>query len=380
MEYTKPSKILLSLIVWASFIAPTKAQWDASAPPVNTFTTSSNLGIGIGPVTDARFKLLTNSDPSSLLPFGSSLDLIPGIIVQRDFYTNGISLNAPPANILEVWKQQFTGPGGFTAFTPGPNLLKFVIDPEGYVGIDKMPAKSLDVAKDANIDGQLTVGHIGGVPSSNDALIVEGNVTFTRLSDDQYRNIRARTNEGALAFLANTGGEDGPSIVLHGRANSTFGSEGAVTMSCYGTGAVPGFEFNNYDPSGTGTWNTRMRINADGNVIIGSPTLSTPNGYNLFVDSGIITKRIKIALPSDPTNWSDFVFSENYKLRSIKDVAVYIAKNKHLPDVPSTKEVHENGLDLAQMDAKLLQKIEELTLYIIQQQQEIDALKERLKK
>ncbi len=72
--------------------------------------------------------------------------------------------------------------------------------------------------------------------------------------------------------------------------------------------------------------------------------------------------------------WSDFVFDEDYELKSLAEVEAYIAANKHLPDVPSEEEVLANGLDLGEMQAIQQQKIEELTLYIIQQQKQMDAL------
>jgi len=72
--------------------------------------------------------------------------------------------------------------------------------------------------------------------------------------------------------------------------------------------------------------------------------------------------------------WSDFVFDEDYELKSLAEVEAYIVANKHLPDVPSEEEVLANGLDLGEMQAIQQQKIEELTLYIIQQQKQMDAL------
>jgi hypothetical protein len=72
--------------------------------------------------------------------------------------------------------------------------------------------------------------------------------------------------------------------------------------------------------------------------------------------------------------WADFVFDADYELKSLAEVEAYIAANKHLPDVPSEEEVLANGLDLANMQAIQQQKIEELTLYIIQQQKQMDAL------
>ena len=72
--------------------------------------------------------------------------------------------------------------------------------------------------------------------------------------------------------------------------------------------------------------------------------------------------------------WADFVFEKEYKLRTLEEVEDYISKNKHLPEIPSEPEVAENGINLGEMDAKLLQKIEELTLYLIEQNKRIDKL------
>jgi len=76
--------------------------------------------------------------------------------------------------------------------------------------------------------------------------------------------------------------------------------------------------------------------------------------------------------------WSDFVFSKDYKLRSLDEVEEYINANKCLPDVPSEAEVKVSGVDVAKMNAILLQKVEELTLYVIKQQEELKKLKEQI--
>jgi hypothetical protein len=83
---------------------------------------------------------------------------------------------------------------------------------------------------------------------------------------------------------------------------------------------------------------------------------------------------------SHENQWADRVFEQNYRLRPLKEVAEYVAQNKHLPGVPSATEVVKNGVAIDEMVAKLLEKVEELTLYTIQQQKEIDELKKRLDK
>jgi hypothetical protein len=77
--------------------------------------------------------------------------------------------------------------------------------------------------------------------------------------------------------------------------------------------------------------------------------------------------------------WSDKVFEKNYKLMPLREVAKFINQNHHLPNVPSAQEVVEKGIKMDEMVSKLLEKVEELTLYTIQQQKEIDALKKEIK-
>lgn len=123
-----------------------------------------------------------------------------------------------------------------------------------------------------------------------------------------------------------------------------------------------------------------MRINQEGKVRIASQAadLATPDGYRLFVQDGILTEKVKVALRST-TDWADYVFAENYKLMPLADVEAFTQKNGHLPNVPSAKEMVDEGLDVAKMDAKLLEKIEELTLYIIKQDKELEELKAAVK-
>ncbi|HTB07554.1 MAG TPA: hypothetical protein VK806_11440 [Bacteroidia bacterium] len=117
----------------------------------------------------------------------------------------------------------------------------------------------------------------------------------------------------------------------------------------------------------------------NGKVSIGIASTNMPSGYNLFVANGILTEKIKIAIHTDATNWSDYVFAKDYKLMPLAEVQAYINTNNHLPDVPSATDVAKDGIDVAKMDATLLKKIEELTLYVIEQQKEIEELKKMVK-
>lgn len=79
----------------------------------------------------------------------------------------------------------------------------------------------------------------------------------------------------------------------------------------------------------------------------------------------------------DPSSWADYVFDEKYKLLPLNELEVFYKTNKHLPEVPNEDEVLKNGVDVSAMQILLLKKIEELTLYIVEQQKEIEKLKRK---
>jgi hypothetical protein len=116
-----------------------------------------------------------------------------------------------------------------------------------------------------------------------------------------------------------------------------------------------------------------MTIQKNGSVGIG--TTST-NGYLLAVAGKIRSTEVTIEHIDD---WYDCVFEEDYPLTPLAEIEQFVKQNKHLPEVPSEAEVKANGIDLGEMNAILLKKIEELTLHVIQQQKEIDALKQAIK-
>ncbi|MCX6303972.1 MAG: hypothetical protein NT040_03300 [Bacteroidetes bacterium] len=111
-----------------------------------------------------------------------------------------------------------------------------------------------------------------------------------------------------------------------------------------------------------------------GSGSVGIGVTSVGSGIKLAVNGKVTCKEVEVTLAGFP----DFVFSNDYKLMSLYDVENYININKHLPEVPSATEVTEKGLNLGDMNATLLQKVEELTLYMIDLKKENDALKVRV--
>lgn len=124
---------------------------------------------------------------------------------------------------------------------------------------------------------------------------------------------------------------------------------------------------------------TRGGVDVNGLVIsasgtIGIGTTVVPYGYKLAVDGKIRAREVRVDLDS----WSDNVFFEGYTLQSLQKVEEFIYTYHHLPDVPTETQVMEEGISLGEMNAVLLQKIEELTLYIIEQDKKLIQIEKEL--
>lgn len=115
-----------------------------------------------------------------------------------------------------------------------------------------------------------------------------------------------------------------------------------------------GFHFWAYN----GAWVNPMNITSGGNVGIG-----TTNPQNALSVLGTIQATEVLV----NTGWSDYVFAPRYRLAPLTEIAAYIQRNRHLPDIPSASEVREKGVSLGEMQSKLLAKIEELTLHMIRE-------------
>jgi hypothetical protein len=118
------------------------------------------------------------------------------------------------------------------------------------------------------------------------------------------------------------------------------------------------------------------RLGVDGNAVITGAvrigTTVTPAGYKLAVDGKAICTELLVRLVP---NWPDYVFTKNYSLLSIPELEDFIRKNNHLPNIPAAKTIEAAGLNIGEMQKLQMEKIEELTLYIIELKKEIELLK-----
>lgn len=205
---------------------------------------------------------------------------------------------------------------------------------------------------------------------------------------EQNPNSKLHVHNGRIQITGNNS-YGGPMMIFGGDTNTPNGNWGIEYVS----GGVPGLNF--WKPSGSNNFgNYKMFISDEGKVSIGLdpnnpnnfPTMTFSGDYNLYVGTGILTEKLTVALRSTD-NWADYVFKDDYNLLPLQEVEKHIEEKGHLPNVPSAEEMVQSGINVAKMDAKLLEKIEELTLYVIaqnkrleKQEKQIEELERKLKK
>lgn len=134
------------------------------------------------------------------------------------------------------------------------------------------------------------------------------------------------------------------------------------------------------------TLTERMTIKDNGNVLINfgnTPACNLPTGAMLGVNGSIYATGIKVELNNSSGSslcFPDYVFEKNYVLTPLTDLKKFIQQNHHLPGIPKAEEVESNGMDLVEMNTKLLEKIEELTLYMIQTNEKVEQLQQENEK
>jgi hypothetical protein len=165
-----------------------------------------------------------------------------------------------------------------------------------------------------------------------------------------------------------TGSEDSARVMLAEDSDATFGmywlyDGGGNHMELWGKS------------SGT-LYGPHMVVQRNnGNMAIGGEDFAT--GYLLSVNGDVICEELRVELVAD---WPDYVFREEYDLMTLPELDRFIKQNGHLPEVPPAEEIEDGGFEVGEMQKLMMKKIEELSLYVIQQQQEIEELKNELNK
>lgn len=211
-----------------------------------------------------------------------------------------------------------------------------------------------------------TTSNIGiAVADPNEKLTIDGNLNLIN-PPNVSRKIGFTTSDSFSNSQTNN-----MSTATYGMTFGRFDSSSpSPTISLSGWNGVNFFTSNT----------ERMKISGSGKVgidVATFPTNSLYANYKLFVRGGILSDEIRVSLSANGT-WADYVFNDNYKLMPLSEVETFITTNKHLPNVPSAKQVKEDGINVAEMIRIQQEKIEELTLYVIEQNKKIEALEAKV--
>ena len=289
----------------------------------NTFPPTGNVGIGtMNP--DYPFELNSNKGGGGMFS-----------LLNTSGAESSISYRIGNNNINTGWVVgNYFDDYFFYSYTKGSQTVTF--KPNGYVGIGtNSPSAKLDV-QDSNTSNLL-------------CRVWNTNTSATGSSSIRIANSGNNNNGSRLEFSDNN---------YYVGTISSDRNQGIVFRVGRGSNPL--------------NMSERMRISQNGNIGIGTIETGT---HKLAVEGTIGAREIKV----EATGWSDFVFNSDYKLKPLDEVESFIEENNHLPNVPSEKEVMENGIALGEMDAKLLQKIEELTLYMIEMNKRVKSVEDENK-
>ncbi|HEX5111332.1 MAG TPA: hypothetical protein VFV79_00685 [Saprospiraceae bacterium] len=283
--------------------------------------------------------------------------------IHQVFYHTGVA-----------WKNLVPGPYHWTVSQADD--VSIFNNNTGFVGIgtaDYVPYKFSVFGTIYTQESAKTTIRLGGVGSTTEARILwelPSNTVDFNLTQYQNDFYISRT-VGATGFVndlvvSNNGwvgiGTENPQtrLTIDGGSDVGNGSGGYLQLGLT-SGLNVGFDNNEIQGRSNGLVSRLVLNNGGGAVQVGSAI--TPAGYSFSVNGKVICEELKIQ-PS--SSWPDYVFTQDYQLPSLAELRDFIHTNHHLPNIPSAKQVEENGVMVGDMQRRMMEKIEELTLYVLQ--------------
>ncbi|MGD9159500.1 MAG: hypothetical protein PVG39_13900 [Desulfobacteraceae bacterium] len=267
--------------------------------------------------------------------------------------------NSPLGGFVYFYDTDNSGVRGFLGYGPtlftGLGLSDFGIRSQGGIALGYAGGTNMYIDTSGNVGIGTTSPqsklHVYGPGTKGEVIETSSNTSYS------YIKMASINNNGYLYSFSESYSSSGryhaASVLLDSSGT------GGLGLAAYNAAGIIRFYTNGI--------NERMRIDSSGNVGIGT---TNPGSYKLAVEGKIGAREVVVTQAA----WADHVFNDNYTLPSLEKVESYIKENKHLPDIPSAKEVEEEGLSMADMMKKQMQKIEELTLYVIDQNKKLETV------
>ncbi len=292
--------------------------------------------------------------------------------------TAAYARNATALGQMTVASQKNALSGGESATASGRNSFSF--------GFETMATASSTAAfglnTQSNSIGSFAVGlnnHPVITTPSND---LQGNYPLFMVGNGATNSVEDWSNAMTVLYNGNTGlGLNDPITTLHI-------NDFTPHLTLEATGGIPRLQFtNDNDPGSNDDWvmysqftgsgsfrleqdgMKRLVIDGSGHMAIGD--IEPQAAFRLAVDGGIISEEVIVQLK---TNWPDYVFTDGYEMMSLEHTAAFIEKHHHLPNIPDAKTVEKEGLEVGEMQRLMMEKIEELTLHIIELNKRIKEL------
>ena len=197
-----------------------------------------------------------------------------------------------------------------------------------------------------------------------------GNVGIGTATPSEKLSVYGTVNSAPGVISLESSRNDAGYIEVGAISTKNAGAEVARIAMLRGGGSYTGLINFLVKPTNEGPLTEAMRIAENGNLLIGKTTQANA-AYKLDINGKARASEIVVN-----TTGADFVFENSYKLRALNELEQFIKENKHLPEIPTANEMVEKGVSLGELNIKLLQKVEELTLYLIEKDKELIAQKE----